>query len=351
MNARLLALGAALLAVGCSGKLKKAEEPKQDPAYAFPHSMHTDLECTDCHGAIAKATKLQSNVRHVLITTEPGKDDTCSGCHDDSTAPATVKAPPARSAAFRFTFNHSAHVAQVKDCKTCHASQPEPGDAAAKVPSMATCTSCHNHQKDFAEARCSPCHTDLKGYVAVGAFNHQGDWLRIHGPLAKPSAESCAQCHDQTSCAECHAAQVTPARPAVIFPEQVQKPMIHRGDYVSRHVIDAQAKPASCRACHGSAFCESCHTQQGVTSLSINVRDPHPQGWGNDKSSGHFHGDAARRNITACAGCHDNGTSSVCVTCHQVGGIAGVNPHPRAFLNKNDAGDISKNAVCKACHH
>jgi hypothetical protein len=344
---RLSPLLAAVLAVACSAKGKKPEAQKQDPAYGFPHAVHVDadLACTACHATIETATRLEAGVRHVKLPAKPSQDPICSGCHDTDPA-ATI---PSRAEPFRLSFDHAAHLPLVKDCKACHATPPEPGDRDAKVPPMAVCTSCHNHQKDFAEARCTPCHVDLKGLAPQTAFSHQGDWLRVHGPLAKPTAESCAQCHDQTYCAECHSAQTAAARPSVIFPEEVTRAFIHRGDYVSRHTIEAGANPASCRRCHGSAFCEACHTQQGFVSDRTTFgspRDPHPAGW----VGGEAHGRAARRDVTSCAGCHDNGADALCVNCHQVGGSANVNPHPRAFTRKHSPGDIEKNAMCRACH-
>ena len=347
MNRLLLALAVAL-AAGCNAKIQKPEARSQDAAYAFPHSPHVDgdVPCAACHASINSASRLEANLRHVAMPSQPSKDPACSGCHDTDPNVAV----PARTEPFRFRFDHTAHLKTVKDCKTCHVELPEVGDAQAKAPPMAACTSCHRHQQEFAEARCTPCHVDLKGYLPRTAFAHQGDWLRIHGAQARPTAESCAQCHDQTHCAECHAAQTTAARPSVVFPEEVARPFIHRGDYVSRHTVDARANPASCRSCHGSAFCEACHTQQGLTSAATNIRDPHPGGWSTDKGTSHFHGDAARRDILSCAGCHDNGASSTCVGCHQVGGIGG-NPHPTTFLRKHDGGDRSHNDMCRACHH
>ncbi len=343
------AFAALLLAgAGCSLKPQRTEARAADPAYAFPHSPHVegDVACTACHAGIADATQLATGVRHVQLPPSPSKDDRCSGCHDTDPKLAI----PTRAAPFRIRFDHKAHLARVKnDCKTCHQKLPEAGDAAAPVPPMATCTACHNHQADFAAAKCTPCHVDLKGYLPKTAFSHQGDWMRVHGKFASPSAATCAACHDQTYCGECHDAQTVAARPSVIFPEAVNKSFIHRGDYVARHTVDAGANPASCRTCHGSAFCNACHTVQGVTSNAVNVRDPHPQGWATDKGTNHFHGDAARRDILSCAGCHDQGASANCVGCHQMGGVGG-NPHPRAFLRQHDAEDRQHNSMCKACH-
>ena len=313
----------------------------------FPHLPHVegDVACVNCHASINGATKLDARVRHVELISTPSKDKACKDCHDSD---PDIRVPT-RTAAFRVRFDHKAHLALVKDCKACHQKLTEAGDKETVAPPMAACTSCHNHQADFAAARCTPCHVDLKGYLPQTAFSHQGDWMRMHAQMAKPSAESCAACHDQTYCAECHAAQTVAARPSVIFPEKVDRNFIHRGDYVSRHHIEASANPASCRTCHGSAFCSACHTEQGVTSSAVNVRDPHPVGWATDKGTNHFHGDAARRDILSCAGCHDNGASSTCVGCHQMGGVGG-NPHPSAFLRRHEGEEPHDKAMCSACH-
>jgi hypothetical protein len=131
----------------------------------------------------------------------------------------------------------------------------------------------------------------------------------------------------------------------------VQRDLIHRGDFISRHQIEAGADPTSCRKCHGSRFCDSCHTQQNLTGRTplgpLSARDPHPTGWANDKGGGNFHGNAARKNIVACAACHDNGADATCVGCHQSGGIGG-NPHPSGWKKKT--ADIGKNPMCGICH-
>jgi len=345
---RLLLLGAVLLAAGCGMKPVGAEASR-DPAYVFPHRPHLDGEvpCLKCHVGIDKGTKLDISARHVALPKNPSKNADCNGCHSDDPK-ITV---PTRTVPFRFTFDHSKHLPLVKnDCQACHKKLVDKNDAQAPVPPMAACTACHKHQADYAEARCTPCHRDLKGYKPETNYAHGGDWLRLHGQFAKPTAESCAQCHDQTYCAPCHSAQTAAARPSVIFPEEVQRSFIHRGDYVSRHVIEAQSSPASCTRCHGSPFCDSCHIQNGVSaSLGASARNPHPS------SFFQTHGQAARRDISSCAGCHDQGAKSLCVTCHATaipGTAAGSpnGPHPASFISAHKGEDKTKNKMCLACH-
>jgi hypothetical protein len=356
MNARLpLFLLLALGVAACGRKLTREQPAAQDPAFSFPHETHVDADvaCTACH-PMDQATKLEQGVRHVQLPANASKVEACQDCHD--TDPELK--PPARARPFRLSFSHADHLPRVNgDCKRCHPTQPEAGDAAAKVPPMETCTSCHNHQQEFVQAQCKPCHLDLRGYKPETAFKHGGDWLRTHGSLARPSGESCAACHDQTYCAECHSPQTAAARPSIIFPERVDRAFIHRGDYVSRHMIEAGANPASCRRCHGSAFCQACHEQQGLSRFAPDFRDPHPAGWALAAPGQRPpHARAARRDISSCAGCHDQGAAANCVACHRVGGIAsqgpGANPngpHPPSFVKKH-RGDDKNDGVCAACH-
>jgi hypothetical protein len=352
MNARLPLLVVLALGVAACGRKVTREQPAAaDPAYTFPHATHVDADvaCTNCH-PMDKAAKLEDGVRHAQIPANPSKVEACQDCHD--TDPELK--PPARARPFRLSFSHAEHLPRVNgDCKRCHPTQTEAGDTQAKVPPMETCTACHNHQQDFVQAKCKPCHLDLRGYKPETAFKHEGDWLRSHGSLARPSGESCAACHDQTYCGECHSPQTAAARPSIIFPERVERAFIHRGDYVSRHMIEAGANPASCRRCHGSPFCQACHEQQGLSRFEPDFRDPHPAGWaiatGGQRPP---HARAARRDISSCAGCHDQGAAANCVACHRVGGIASGNPngpHPSSFVKKH-RDDDKNDGVCAACH-
>ncbi|HZY05794.1 MAG TPA: hypothetical protein VFF02_20075, partial [Anaeromyxobacteraceae bacterium] len=140
------------------------------------------------------------------------------------------------------------------------------------------------------------------------------------------------------------AATTGPLKPDVQFPERVEADFIHRGDWVSRHQIEASADPASCRRCHGSGYCRSCHELNSVAPGVPGARDPHTTpGWAN----GAVHGPEARRNIVSCAGCHDQGAASTCMLCHKPPG--GANPHPPGFLKRFNQGDQTK-PVCRICH-
>jgi hypothetical protein len=338
------------LAAACGYKPVKEADPAKLPAYVFPHGTHvdSDVACTNCHD-MSKATKLDPAVRHVKLPANVAKQKVCGDCHD---AEPKTKVP-ARARAYRVSFSHADHLKKVQDCRKCHEKLPEAGDTAPSTPPMAACTACHHHQREYSQARCTPCHVDLKGFRPESAFRHEGNWLAAHGGLARPSAETCTQCHDQTYCAGCHSPATSPARLETIFPERVDRAFIHRGDYVSRHMVDAGANPASCKKCHGSPFCDSCHSANGFSAASPGARirpTSHGSGWVNlAPGDGGKHKQEARRDINSCSGCHDQrGPANTCVGCHAGG--SGRNPHPKKFLDRYKASDIANNGMCKDCH-
>jgi hypothetical protein len=249
--------------------------------------------------------------------------------------------------------SHADHLKVVKDdCARCHTSLPEPAPAAAAytAPRMATCLGCHNHQDDYDAGKCEQCHKDLSRYALrplTASFSHEAGWLRGHKRVARSEAETCAKCHEQTFCADCHAKTV--AAPIELeYPERVDREFIHRGDYLTKHTLDARSEPETCARCHGTSFCQSCHVAQNLTPDAPNPRSPHPPGWA-FPTSADFHGPAARRDINSCAACHDQGARSNCVGCHKVGGVGG-NPHPPGWTDRHGPAEINTNSMCRTCH-
>jgi hypothetical protein len=232
-------------------------------------------------------------------------------------------------------FSHAVHKKAEVECLTCH----EPIYDAKVL------------RGDFLpkEATCLRCHRDLSRYPLqpVSVFSHQGDYVRVHGRAARSAPDVCATCHEQTFCADCHASTVA-VKVEFKLPEKQDANYIHRDDYLGRHGIEAQGDSASCRRCHGTSFCESCHTAQNLTRRGDNPRNPHPPGW--MVAGPRSHGEAARRDIASCASCHDQVARSNCVDCHRVGGVGG-NPHPMSWLEKHDREEIQRNGMCLYCHN
>lgn len=104
---------------------------------------------------------------------------------------------------------------------------------------------------------CTECHSDR-----FAAMNHQAvDFYKKHRFYAGNSRQSCAACHQESFCADCHAhkEEIKPSEKRADAPERA---LPHRGDYISQHKIDGRINPASCAKCHGrqnNERCKTCH--------------------------------------------------------------------------------------------
>lgn len=318
----------------------------------FSHATHqkAEVDCSTCHETVYEAENLSA--RHMpkekvcLGCHKAEKDKSnCGFCHGNPDKPRTY---PAKTT--ELVFNHASHLERVKDedCGVCHKQLHEPKDRLHHAPEMAVCLDCHQHQKQYDEARCDVCHTDLwrYGLVPVSDFSHKGDFLRRHSAEARASGQSCAMCHEQAFCTDCHA-MTTALRPELANPERVDREFIHRIGFEERHHIEASADPALCMRCHGQSYCEDCHTRNNLTPQGTNPRNPHPPNYA--LPGPNSHAVDARVNIAQCATCHDQGRNSNCVSCHKVGGMGG-NPHPPGYSDQHPREEIDTNNMCRACH-
>lgn len=97
------------------------------------------------------------------------------------------------------------------------------------------CSSCHN-----TAAFCRDCHEQAgfgaEGYLDPGFHDAEPNWLLRHGQPARQALESCATCHAQTDCLQCHSTtgsfRVSPHGPD-FDPERAH-----------------EKNPAICLACH-----------------------------------------------------------------------------------------------------
>lgn len=175
----------------------------------------------------------------------------------------------------------------------------------------------------------------LRGFDATRAAptrppDHTPEWLATHGTaLLAQGTASCASCHSETWCTDCHGGAPAP-------------PSVHPAGYITLHGIDALGSAASCTSCHNEQlFCRSCHLQTGWTgdpgARPVPGLDAHPPGW----VEAH-HAREARQDLVACASCH---SEESCVSCHAL-----VNPHGGGFLQ--DCGRLLEAGAgaCATCH-
>jgi Cytochrome c7 and related cytochrome c len=344
----VLAMG---LVVSCAALFSNRGKVGQD-RIKMPHARHAlaKVDCVACHEPVYEAEKLGGPAfppegKCLECHRKEKEAGRCDFCHTDVRL-AVARTPHPSD----LHMSHAKHIDLVKeDCSRCHVQLPEPSRPPARTTTMDTCRSCHQHEKEFTDGRCSECHTDLSRYplAPITAFSHQGDFTAGHRLAARAAPESCATCHDQRYCADCHAS-TTGMLIETRQPDRVDRRFIHRNDFLSQHAFEAKAEPATCRRCHASSFCADCHTTQNLTLLAVNPRNPHPVEW-SFPGPANTHAQAARQNIGSCAACHDQGAASVCVKCHKVGGVGG-NPHPPGWDRRHPMSEIQQNSMCIACH-
>jgi hypothetical protein len=112
------------------------------------------------------------------------------------------------------------------------------------------------HPVAVEHGRCSECHTG-EHY----SIEHTSIWYDDHRFRAAQNESLCSLCHVQAFCADCHAGKEE-LKPSEKFTEEPLRHSPHRGDYITRHKIDARIDPAPCFRCHGRANngkCKICH--------------------------------------------------------------------------------------------
>lgn len=312
----------------------------------FPHSQHlSGIAC----GGPGLPDCLTCNTCHRLATDNkqafPDKK-LCTSCHKPGDEHMLAVRPPTHvpaPIAYTIRFDHKKHLEmrEVKgQCIPCHAGAAQ--SESALFPAMERCFQCHEHRAQWDRAQCTPCHVrkDLERLLPQSFARHDSGFHRNHGQAARQQQKLCQQCHIQQHCDDCHDVtqdlSVEKRRP-----EAIERNLVHRGDFLSRHAIEVRSQPARCARCHQPSFCDSCHLERGVSGGRLNGRNPHPVGWVN----GDGHGRDARRDILACAGCHDQGPATNCIRCHKVGAYGG-NPHPKGWKSARS----ESAAMCRYCH-
>ncbi len=347
MSPRWLAVSSVFFLAACAGFVARFA-PTRDHI-RVPHERHAkaEVDCGACHETIFDATSLDTqNLPKEKKCLECHKDEKKSGncgfCHTNPDKPETFPKYERH-----LVMNHQAHMERVKeDCTVCHVSLPAPYRTDEMAPPMDRCLACHEHEQHYDNGKCSQCHVDLQAFPLkpVSLYSHRGDFLKKHQNEARSGTQACGTCHEQSFCADCHGKTVD-QKPERLWSERIDRAFIHRADFLGRHPIEARADQSLCLRCHGTSFCSDCHRSQGLTSGAERPLNPHPAGF----AIGKTHGQAARRDITSCAACHDQGAASTCVSCHKVGGVGG-NPHEPAWLLKHAHSEIPGNLMCQVCH-
>jgi hypothetical protein len=277
------------------------------------------------------------------------EESLCSRCHEKNPTRITrvLHAVPDRPYG-EIIFDHQSHLQMSEidgQCVPCHGGVVGKGND--NLPPMSQCFTCHEHQKQWEQTSCDPCHmrADLEKTPPSTFMRHDQAFLLDHAAIAANQEPMCKSCHTQSDCLACHdlTQMIGVDRRN---PEKFETKQVHRGDFMVRHAIEAASQAASCMRCHEPASCDACHVEAGVSGNVIDGRNPHPPGWvGSNVDSKDFHGRAARRDLLSCAGCHEAGPATNCIRCHKVGAYGG-NPHPGGWRSARSTGDT----MCAYCH-
>ena len=281
----------------------------------------------------------------VAVTEDPGRcatchtADRCAACHVDAglteiglipSAPAEMD-QPSWGSAYPAPESHGAAAWDMTHAPT----------RGRSVDAAAECSTCHT------STDCLSCHIepapDVVGELPTrGSVHAPGVVLDVRAPqthdsyffmsahsnLAAADPATCATCHTETYCVDCH--------------DGPGDGGYHPSSFVARHVAAAYGRAEGCATCHSTAaFCRECHEQSGFGSqgrLGAGYHDAEPI-WLLR------HGGAARQSLESCASCHQQ---SDCVQCHGVLGAFGVSPHTPEF--DAVAAWARSPRICIACH-
>jgi hypothetical protein len=200
----------------------------------------------------------------------------------------------------------------------------------------------HKGYNNLKPAECAECHTG-SGVIP----NHGAFWMKEHRLAAQKATSTCADCHQQSFCLDCHVGGGIEADLKGSLSRRGEyMPKTHRSDYVSIHAVKAADNPQNCYRCHESSFCANCHSNIREKG-NMNIRSHRRAGPSNQTYNWNSdHAAEARRNLQSCETCHPD--ADVCVACHRSGM---TNPHPKnwKFISKRYK-DESRGRTCRKCH-
>lgn len=270
----------------------------------YSHKFHIEeagAECTDCHTNVLEGTSASDNLLPAM--------ETCYNCHDEDDTDCTVchtnpdeAVESQRITDLKANFAHRVHVKSVEDCSKCHAGieKEESAGTVDFVPSRDHCIDCHG-SADFSEEKylCVKCHTSEFNFIPAG---HTLIWKQNHGVSAAVEQESCAHCHQNNYCVNCHEGDNL---------DRLSHPLNFRNN----HGIAARGNIHDCQSCHQEqAFCVDCHQMELVMPRSHSFTN-----WSNPPGSrdGGRHAREAEYNFDVCQSCHDGHSADlVCMRCH-----------------------------------
>jgi len=267
------------------------------PNLKFDHSAHVarGQACAGCHGTLEDVDLAG---RDALP-----KMKLCLACHDDATAPAdcaTCHLTDLGTLRTELPSGDLVPSGQIHGDAHDLAFARDHGEAASRDD--AYCASCHQ------ERDCLECHAGVR---KPDDF-HPGDYVLSHAIDGRRNEPDCSTCHrQQTFCVGCHQRSGIAGGDTGDLDQQQMGRRFHPDDWASeaagganRHAREARANLDSCASCHREDECLECHTSE-PGSLQIS---PHGPGW---RGSARCEALAAR-NPRMCTRCHIDESEMAC---------------------------------------
>lgn len=240
--------------------------------FKFDHDLHVQAgldDCTVCHDPSANLDTALSTPAHDLCSIcheipesnfEPPQDaaeeQKCVFCHTRADYSVTTWKTRLSD---EIQWQHEPHVTAEIACATCHAN---PDEGLRRETSLKPfCMDCHGQQEERPELNaCSVCHSEIT-MDTIPKFRYGGRlahdspelWEQIHGREARIDPMYCAMCHEtKNRCDDCHS---------------VNAPRNHSNSFKNRtHGMIASWDRNSCATCHEESTCMKCHNEKAPVS-------------------------------------------------------------------------------------
>jgi hypothetical protein len=234
----------------------------------FDHSAHAKQECESCHPVrnvdLATTAQLPTMSSCLTCHTQGAQERYCTDCHL-----ARV------GGRMEVNFPHGTLVPRRSGLGDEHGPLFARDHRQQASRADATCAACHDRSE------CQDCH---QGVIKPVDF-HQANYLLVHAVEAKRGRPDCSACHRaQTFCVGCHERSGLGARGASQFDSSDPEKQFHPAGWASPtggfaanlHAPAARRSVTSCASCHRDEDCMDCHSAQPSNSLRVS---PHPANW------------------------------------------------------------------------
>lgn len=226
----------------------------------FAHAQHATQPCESCHGDmrtvdLATTRQLPTMASCLTCHTRGTEERSCTSCHLAKIG-----------GLMETVFPHGTLVPRTSGLGDDHGPLFARDHRQQASRSDATCGACHDRSE------CQECH---QGVVKPVDF-HAANYLLVHATEAKRGRPDCSACHRaQTFCVACHERSGLGTRGQPGFSRDAAKPF-HPAGWDTLHAGAARRNITSCASCHREEDCVQCHSAEPGKAISVS---PHPAGW------------------------------------------------------------------------